>query len=143
MTKRRRDGEVPYENKMLYSDKEPLSVNSGELCPICRDKLLDNFTIVNNGAVWNMGTERPIYDNDGKQLGIEKPDVIYMMLCCGRGFHRKCIQEWLKKKTNCPLCKTDLRYRLQRKEPVCRVAEVVKSKKITLVGAIKFKLLKF
>ena len=34
---------------------------------------------------------------------------ILRMLPCFHKYHRSCVDPWLKKKTNCPLCNTDLR----------------------------------
>ena len=137
--------ELPYENKTLYSDEKPLSIEDGEKCPICQDKLLDNLTILNNNYVWNMGTERTIYDNDENELGNEKRDVIVMMYCCGKGFHRRCILKWLDTNDKCPLCNTDLASWLDENKAVFRSAKVVKSKNIKFkkVTAIKLKVLKF
>ena len=136
---------LPYEYKTLYSDEEPLSIESDEICAICRDKLLDKFTVYQNDQVWNMGSERPVIDNKLNVLGNEKPDVVVMMYCCGKGFHRKCIKTHFETNDFCPMCKTDLQSRLDNNKPVFRNAEVVKSKEIKMkkVTAIKFKVLKF
>lgn len=36
-----------------------------------------------------------------------KPDTV-MVLPCGHEFHLKCLREWWKRKTTCPMCRVDI-----------------------------------
>lgn len=35
------------------------------------------------------------------------PLVFYAELSCGHSFHLKCLESWIKRKNNCPLCRKD------------------------------------
>lgn len=32
----------------------------------------------------------------------------YLMLTCGHGFHRKCLEKWCSVKESCPLCRVSI-----------------------------------
>jgi hypothetical protein len=50
-------------------------------------------------------------DNDICSICMEQYiflDVIKPLLQCQHTFHKKCINEWLKRKSNCPICRSDV-----------------------------------
>jgi WD40 repeat protein len=148
---------VTQEKKKYLAD--PITKES--LCNICLDSLLGPWNKLKDGKVINMGLDRDVLDNNGNVIGNEEPDEVVIMYCCGNGFHKKCIDEQLKKTEvelnlgyresvdkvrKCPGCNEDLSGKLDAGRPVYRHAEVVTSGKerteVKTVTTIRFSKLK-
>ncbi|XP_022728738.1 E3 ubiquitin-protein ligase SIRP1-like [Durio zibethinus] len=59
------------------------------------------------------GTNAVKIEEDGQVCGIcqedmEKGEEARTMICCSHKFHGFCIFEWVKRKTNCPLCRCEM-----------------------------------
>ncbi|XP_022728739.1 E3 ubiquitin-protein ligase SIRP1-like [Durio zibethinus] len=62
------------------------------------------------------GTNAVKIEEDGQVCGIcqedmEKGEEATAMICCSHKFHDFCIFEWVKRKTNCPLCRCEMQTR--------------------------------
>ena len=142
--KRKRDSseEVPQEKKKYL--KEPLTTES--MCGICLEALLGPYNKLIDGKVINVGLDREILEQrDGQivEVGIQNPDEVVIMYCCGNGFHKRCIDKQLEPTKvdinlgwgtyqddilrKCPACNVDLGDKLKSGRPVYRHAEMVQS----------------
>ena len=61
-----------------------------ESCIICLEDFPPNETIKG-------------FENSGDKENLKKEET--SILECGHKFHRKCIEDWLKKQANCPICR--------------------------------------